>query len=65
MIRRAPNMFMYEENPLDRIQADLIKVGEGLKEPDCMYQYILTVVDHHSKKAWAKCLKNKTSRSIS
>lgn len=56
---------MYEENPLDRLQADLIKVPETLKEEGALHQYILTIVDHHSKKAWAKCLKNKNAKSVS
>ncbi len=56
---------MYEENPLDRLQADLIKVPETLKEDGTLYQYILTIVDHHSKKAWAKVLKNKRADSVS
>lgn len=56
---------MYEENPLDRLQADLIKVPETLKEEGTLYQYILTIVDHHSKKAWAKVLKNKRAESVS
>lgn len=28
---------MYEENPLDRLQADLIKVPETLKEDGTLY----------------------------
>ena len=58
-------MIIYEENPLDRLQADLIKVPETMKEEGTLYQYILTIVDHHSKKAWAKCLKNKNAKSVS
>lgn len=58
-------MIIYEENPLDRLQADIIKVPETLKEEGTLYQYILTIVDHHSKKAWAKCLKNKNAQSVS
>ena len=55
---------MYEENPLDRLQADLIKVPEILKNEGTLYQYILTIIDHHSKKAWAKVLKNKRAESV-
>ena len=55
---------MYEESPLDRIQCDLIKLGENLKSDDSNYVYIFTAVDHHSKKAWAKCLKNKNAESV-
>ncbi len=61
--RPASNM-MHEENPLDRLQADLIKVPQLLKEDGTLYQYILTIIDHHSKKAWAKCLKNKRADSV-
>lgn len=62
--RRPASNMMYEENPLDRIQADLIKLPETLKEEGTMYQYILTIIDHHSKKAWAKVLKNKRAESV-
>ena len=55
---------MYEESPLDRIQCDLIKLGENLKSDDSNYVYIFTAVDHHSKKAWSKCLKNKNAESV-
>jgi transposase InsO family protein len=55
---------MYEEFPLDRLQADLIKLNENHRDPNSHYQYILTIVDHHSKKAWAKPLKNKNSESV-
>jgi len=56
---------MYEEFPLDRLQVDLIKLKTDLLDPNAHYQYIITIVDHHSKKAWAKCLKNKNSESVS
>ena len=49
---------------MDRLQADLIKVSDTLKEEGTLYQYILTIIDHHSKKAWAKCLKNKRADSV-
>lgn len=62
--RRAASHMMYEENPLDRLQADLIKVPEILKNEGTLYQYILTIIDHHSKKAWAKVLKNKRAESV-
>jgi transposase InsO family protein len=55
---------MYEESPLDRIQCDLIKIDENLKSDDARYNYIFTAVDHHSKKAWAKCLRNKNAESV-
>jgi transposase InsO family protein len=42
----------------------LIKVSDTLKEEGCLHQYILTIIDHHSKKAWAKCLKNKRADSV-
>ena len=55
---------MYEESPLDRIQCDLIKIDENLKSDDARYNYIFTAVCHHSKKAWAKCLRNKNAESV-
>lgn len=64
MIRKPPSVVMFEESPLDRVQADLIKINENHKDPDSHYVYILTAVDHHSKKAWAKCLKNKNAESV-
>ena len=63
---RPPSAIIYEEAPLDRVQADLIKINENLKdESGKQYVYIFTCVDHHSKRAWAKCLKNKNSKSVS
>ena len=57
---------MYEEAPLDRLQADLIFINENLKDlPHRQYKYIFTCVDHHSKRAWAKCLRNKNAVSVS
>jgi hypothetical protein len=35
--RKAPSVIMFEDNPLDRLQADLIKVPETLKEEGTMY----------------------------
>ena len=54
---------MFEESPLDRIQADLIQLNENLKD-DSFYVYVLTAIDHHSKKAWIKPLKNKSANSV-
>lgn len=65
LARRAASHMMHEENPLDRLQADLIKVSDNLKEDGTLYQYILTIICHHSKKCWAKCLKNKSAQSVS
>ena len=63
---KPPSAIIYEEAPLDRVQADLIKVNENLKDGSPKkYLYIFTCVDHHSKRAWAKCLKNKNARSVS
>ena len=35
-----------------------------MKEDGCRYNYILDIIDHHSKKAWAKLLKNKKAEQI-
>jgi len=64
IIRKPPSVVMYEESPLDRIQCDLIKIDENLKSDDARYNYIFTAVCHHSKKAWAKCLRNKNAESV-
>ena len=55
---------MYEEKPLDRIQCDIIPISDGLKEDGCKYNYILNIIDHHSKKGWSKLCKNKNSDEL-
>ena len=63
---RPPSAIIYEEAPLDRVQADLIKINDNLKDgSEKQYMYIFTCIDHHSKRAWAKCLKNKNAKSVS
>ena len=57
--REPPSVVLYEENPLDRIQVDIVALNSTIKEIDSKYHYVLCIVDHHSKKAWAKALKNK------
>ena len=42
----------------------MITVSDALKEDHSSYNYILTVIDHHSKKTWAKCLKNKKAETV-
>lgn len=59
-----PSVILYEENPLDRLQCDLITISDALKEDHSPYNYVLTVIDHHSKKAWAKLLKNKKAETV-
>jgi hypothetical protein len=59
-----PSVILYEENPLDRLQCDLITISDALKEDNSQYNYILTVIDHHSKMAWAKLLKNKKAETV-
>ena len=59
-----PSVILYEENPLDRLQCDLITISDALKEDHSPYNYILTVIDHHSKKTWAKLLKNKKAETV-
>lgn len=62
---KAASAIIYEEAPLDRLQADLIKINDNLKDGSSKkYMYIFTCVDHHSKRAWAKCLKNKNAKSV-
>lgn len=62
--RKPPCVVLVEENPLDRIQVDLLTVTANLKEEGCKYHYILDVIDHHSKKVWAKPLKNKKQDQV-
>lgn len=63
-IKKMPSVILFEENPLDRLQCDLITISDALKEDHSPYNYILTVIDHHSKKAWAKLLKNKKAQTV-
>lgn len=57
--RVPPSVVLFEENPLDRIQVDIVTLNSTIKEIDSKFHYVLSIVDHHSKKAWAKALKNK------
>lgn len=57
--RKIPTVVLYEERPLDRIQCDIWPISDALKEEGCKYNYILDIIDHHSKKAWAKACKNR------
>ena len=43
----------------------MIHISDALKEDNSKYNYLLTVIDHHSKKAWAKLLRNKKAENIS
>jgi hypothetical protein len=61
--RRPPSVVMYEEFPLDRIQADLVELSQHLVR-DERYKYLITVVDHHSKKAWAKLIRRKKAEIV-
>ena len=41
-------------------------INDSLKDgSEKNYKYIFTCVDHHSKRAWAKCLRNKNATSVS
>ena len=62
--KELPSVIIFEENPLDRVQCDLIHISDALKEDNSKYNYLLTVIDHHSKKAWAKLLRNKKAENI-
>ena len=42
----------------------MITISDALKEDYSQYNYILTVIDHHSKMAWAKLLKNKKAETV-
>jgi hypothetical protein len=42
----------------------LITISDALKEEGSHYNYVLTVIDHHSKKTWAKLLKNKKAETV-
>ena len=63
-VKKNPYVVLYEENPLDRLQCDLITISDAIKEDHSKYNYILTVIDHHSKKTWAKLLKNKKAETV-
>lgn len=56
-------MVMYEDNPLDRVQVDIIELSQHLAR-DERYKYLITVVDHHSKKAWTKLVRRRKPEII-
>ncbi|CDW80927.1 pol protein [Stylonychia lemnae] len=47
-LKKPPSLVLYEEYPLDRIQADLVELSQFLVK-DEQYKYLITIIDHHSK----------------
>lgn len=49
----------------ERWQMDLVDMGDAMAWRNHGFRYILTVIDHYSKYAWAYPLKNKSAKTVS